>query len=150
LNFDWIVEGQVAAMAKPWPEDVAELRRRGITAVLSLTERAPSEIEAAGIAVLALPVRDFHAPTMGQLEAAVEYIERTVESGGACAVHCGAGLGRTGTVVAAWLVRRGRDARGAIAEVRRRRPGSIETSEQESAVLAFAKQSAARHGERSA
>jgi atypical dual specificity phosphatase len=147
LNFDWIVEGQVAAMAKPWPEDVAELRRRGITAVLSLTERAPAEIEAAGISFLALPVRDFHAPTMGQLEAAVEYIERAVDSGGACAVHCGAGLGRTGTVVAAWLVRRGRDARAAIAEVRRRRPGSIETTEQEGAVLAFAKKSAGRNGE---
>jgi atypical dual specificity phosphatase len=147
LNFDWIVEGQVAAMAKPWPEDVEELRKRGITAVLSLTERAPAEIEAAGISLLALPIRDFHAPTMGQLEAAVEYIERAVGSGGACAVHCGAGLGRTGTVVAAWLVRRGRDARGAIAEVRRRRPGSIETSEQESAVLAFARMSAGRPGE---
>jgi len=134
-------------MAKPWPEDVAELRRRGITAVLSLTERAPAEIEAAGISFLALPVRDFHAPTMGQLDAAVEYIERAVDSGGACAVHCGAGLGRTGTVVAAWLVRRGRDARAAIAEVRRRRPGSIETTEQEGAVLAFAKKSAARDGE---
>jgi len=139
LNFDWIVEGQVAAMASPWPEDVPELRRLGITAVLSLTSRAPPAVAEAGFESLALPVRDFHAPTPGQLDAAVEFIERTVAKGGACAVHCGAGLGRTGTVVAAWLVRRGREPRGAIAEVRRRRPGSVETAEQEAAVAAFAR-----------
>jgi len=142
LNFDWIVEGQVAAMAMPWPEDLEELRRRGITAVLSLTDRAPPEIEAAGFAFLALPVRDFHAPTSAQLDAAVEFIERAVNSGGACAVHCGAGLGRTGTVAAAWLVRRGRGAGAAIAEVRRRRPGSIETKEQEAAVTEFERKAA--------
>ena len=49
MNFDWIVEGQVAAMAQPWPKDFEELRRRGITAVLSLTDRAPPEIEAASV-----------------------------------------------------------------------------------------------------
>lgn len=148
MNFDWIVEGRLAAMAMPWPEDYPELRRRGVTAVLSLTDRAPAEIEAAGFAFLALPVRDFHAPTPGQLDAAVEFIERTVDSGGACAVHCGAGLGRTGTVAAAWLVRRGRGAAEAIAEVRRRRPGSVETREQEAAVAAFERRTQGRVGER--
>jgi atypical dual specificity phosphatase len=146
LNFDWIVEGQVAAMAMPWPEDVAELRRRGVTSVLSLSERTPREIVEAGFAQLSLPVRDFHPPTPGQLDAAVEFLEHAVNTGGACAVHCGAGLGRTGTVVAAWLVRRGRTPREAILEVRRRRPGSIETREQEAAVAAYAKTLARRAG----
>ena len=135
MNFDWIVPGQVAAMAMPWPEDLEELRRRGITALLSLSERPVAE--AAGFARLSLPVRDFRAPTPGQLEAAVEFVETAVNAGGACAVHCGAGLGRTGTVVAAWLVRRGRSAQEAIAEVRRARPGSVETREQEAAVVAY-------------
>jgi atypical dual specificity phosphatase len=137
LNFDWIVEGQVAAMARPWREDFDELRRLGITALLSMSERPVNEPGADGFARLSLPVRDFHAPSLGQLEAAVEFVEAAVNSGGACAVHCGAGLGRTGTVVAAWLVRRGRSAREAIAEVRRARPGSVETREQEAAVVAY-------------
>ena len=138
MNFDWIVEGQVAAMARPWREDFEELRRLGITALLSLSERAVDEREAEGFARLSLPVRDFQPPSPGQLEAAVEFVEAAVNAGGACAVHCGAGLGRTGTVIAAWLVRRGRSAREAIAEVRRARPGSVETREQEAAVIAYA------------
>jgi atypical dual specificity phosphatase len=138
VDFDWIVERQVAAMEMPWPEDVAELRRLDVTAVLSLALGAPQEIEAAGFARLVLPVRDFHPPTQEQLDLAVEFVERAVARGGVCAVHCVGGFGRTGTVVAAWLVSRGRTAADAIAEVRRRRPGSIETKEQEAAVAEYA------------
>jgi atypical dual specificity phosphatase len=139
LNFHWIVEDRVAAMAMPWPEDLPELRRRGITAILSLSERAPPEIAEQGFAHLVLPIRDFYPPTQSQLQRAVEFIDAAVAAGGACAVHCGAGLGRTGTVVAAWLVRRGSSAGEAIGEVRRRRPGSVETAEQEAAVLEFSR-----------
>jgi atypical dual specificity phosphatase len=142
LNFHWIVDGQVAAMAMPWPEDVPELKRRGVTAILSLSEHVAPEVSHAGFEHLLLPIRDFHPPTQAQLAQAVEFIDRAVGSGGACAVHCGAGLGRTGTVVAAWLVHRGRTAAEAIGEVRRRRPGSVETREQEEAVEAFSRSSA--------
>jgi atypical dual specificity phosphatase len=138
VDFDWIVERKVAAMAMPWPEDVAELRRRAVTAVLSLALGAPREIADAGLTHLVVPIRDFHPPTPAQLDEAVEFVEKAVVAGGACAVHCGAGLGRTGTVVAAWLVRRGHSAESAIAEVRRRRPGSVETREQEAAVSEYA------------
>ena len=139
MDFDWISERQVAAMSRPWPEDVDELKRLGITSVLSLTGSVPDEVVRSGLETLHLPVRDFHPPSEGQIEAAVEFIELTVSRGGACAVHCGAGLGRTGTIVAAWLVRRGRTAPEAIVEVRRRRPGSVETRAQEQAVERYAR-----------
>ena len=54
------------------------------------------------------------------------------------AVHCGAGLGRAGTLLAAYLVSQGCDAEEAMARVRRARPGSIETIEQEQAVREYA------------
>ncbi len=139
MNFDWIDDGRVAAMAMPWPEDLDDLRRAGVTAILSLTERVPREIVESTFTHLALPIRDFHPPTPGQIDAAVAFLDRTVETGGACAVHCGAGLGRTGTIVAAWLVHHGKSAADAIAEVRRRRPGSVETAEQEAAIVAYAR-----------
>ena len=47
------------------------------------------------------------------------------------AVHCAAGKGRTGTVLAAYLVTQGMTAGEAIRKVRELRPGSVETYEQE-------------------
>jgi atypical dual specificity phosphatase len=55
------------------------------------------------------------------------------------AVHCGAGLGRTGAVLAAYFVARGMTANNAVGRVRRLRPGSIETDEQAEAVELYAR-----------
>lgn len=56
----------------------------------------------------------------------------------AVAVHCMLGHGRTGTLLACYLCKERHLAGGdAIREIRRLRPGSIETAEQEQAVIRF-------------
>lgn len=56
------------------------------------------------------------------------------------AVHCRAGYGRTGTMLACYLVAvEGYSAADAITETRRRRSWSIETEQQEQAVIDFEK-----------
>jgi atypical dual specificity phosphatase len=52
-------------------------------------------------------------------------------------VHCAEGKGRTGTVLAAYLVYKGLSTDDAIKKVREKRPGSIENMDQENAIRIF-------------
>lgn len=137
----WIDDGRVIACAYPeTPSDLQTLASLGVRVILNLTNQAdePALLRELGIDQLNLPVPDFAAPPPAVLAAAVSRIDEATGRGKVVAVHCHGGLGRTGTVLAAWLVSRGASPEEAIAEMRRLRPGSIETADQEAAIQAFA------------
>jgi atypical dual specificity phosphatase len=141
-GFSWIDKPLLAAVARPSsPEDLAWLRAQGIEVLVSLTEDRPRRdwVEQANLLVFHEPMEDMEAPTQDQLDRCVSAIERATERNMGVAVHCGAGLGRTGTVLAAYLVAKGQNAAGAIAKVRRLRPGSVETDDQVEAIELFAR-----------
>lgn len=65
-----------------------------------------------------VPIRDRHFPPAERLGRAVDLLAAATEDGGRAAVHCNAGLGRTGVVAAAWLVReRGQEPAEAVETV---------------------------------
>lgn len=139
-NFSWLIERRLAGMAYPRAETTfAALRQRGVRAVLSLTVEPLSAGALAryGLRAAHLPLADFTAPTIPQAAAAVEIINHFLDDDLPIVVHCGAGLGRTGTILACYRVWQGDAANIAIAEIRARRPGSIETVEQEAVILAY-------------
>ncbi len=138
----WLIEDSLAACRYPRSEAaLRELADRGVTLLVNLHEQAHrSELLARyGLTEVHLPVPDFTPPAPDQLERGVAAIEQAVASGRKVAVHCGAGLGRTGTLLAGYLVKRGLSPRDAIGRVRAVRPGSVETPAQEAAVDAYAR-----------
>jgi atypical dual specificity phosphatase len=140
-GFSWIDRPHLAALARPAaPEELAWLRRQGVQLLITLTETPLRRdwLNDAGLLSMHVPVEDFHAPTVDQLDRCVSAIRRARDQGLGVAVHCAAGLGRTGTVLAAYLVGQGFTPRAAIARVREMRPGSVETEDQERIVEEFA------------
>lgn len=137
-GFSWLIDHQLAGMARPsthrheFEQELAFLREQGIGLMVSLThERPDADLMARyDIAQLHLPVRDFTPPSLDQVSRFLGEAGMTIDSGKAVVVHCTAGIGRTGTMLACYLVAQGRTPEQAINEVRRLRPGSIETNEQ--------------------
>ncbi len=68
----------------------------------------------------------------------IKFITEAISAGRPVGVSCGAGLGRTGTILACYLVSQGFDPSTTINEVRAKRPGSIETKEQEQTIITYA------------
>ncbi|MCF8024292.1 MAG: tyrosine-protein phosphatase [Desulfobacteraceae bacterium] len=57
-----------------------------------------------------MPVRDFDAPQRKTMARILDMIDDSIVSGRPVYAHCWAGIGRTGAVVGAWLVRHGHAA----------------------------------------
>lgn len=141
-GFSWVDRPKLAALARPDSgEDLRWLRRNGIDVLVSLTEHPlPRQwVNDAGLLAVSVPVPDMASPSDRQLDHILATIRKAHESGMGVAVHCAAGLGRTGTVLAAYFVSTGMSAREALVKVRDLRPGSVETAEQERAIERLAR-----------
>jgi len=143
-GFSW-VRPELAGLPKPGgisgdlSKDLAFLADEGVDLVISLTTTAISEesIREHGMEARHIPVPDGTAPTPEQIDTFVALVDEARAKDENVAVHCLAGKGRTGTMLAAWLIYGGQSAEEAIAEIRELRPGSIETVSQEEALQAY-------------
>ncbi|MBI3409050.1 MAG: dual specificity protein phosphatase family protein [Planctomycetes bacterium] len=141
-GFSWVDKPLLAAMALPQDsEEFKWLRAQGLQLLISLTLDPPRRdlVNEAGLLVLHVPVIDMHAPSQEQIELCLSSIAKAHAQSMGVGIHCGAGLGRTGVIVACYFVNMGLDAQSAIARVRRLRPGSIETDEQLEAIEEYAR-----------
>jgi len=145
-RFFWILPAELAAMAKPGllnpvENDLGFLKENGITHLFTLLENPlPEELfRGTGLSNIHLPVDDFGVPRLEQVEDFCRQVRDIHTLGGASAVHCHAGMGRTGIFVASYLAYRNQwDGITAIRRSREISPEYIQTSEQEHVVVAWA------------
>ena len=130
MPFFWIEKGLLAGAPYPHLDELGLLYRQGFRVLVPLETRDDIfELETMGYLVHPIQVRDFTAPTISQLEEFNELVKEA--AGDPVLVHCLGGYGRTGTMLAAYLIKkRGFPAEQAISFVRSRRPGAVEVEEQ--------------------
>lgn len=151
LDFDTVNDSLIVGSAFS-AADVPLLVELNVGAVVSLQSEAHDPIEALdchGILSARVPCEDFRAPSLVQIEAAVEAVEGFVVDGRRVYLHCFAGLQRAVTIAACYLVKTDPgewNARSALADVCGKRRNSCPLREQIDALLDYDRYVRARLG----
>jgi len=155
-QFQWIVPGRLAGSGQPGlmrsaEEDWSFLHDAGVRLVVTLTENPlDPPPDAFGIQGLHFPISDMGIPaTPRHVNRLCDTILAAMDEGLPVLVHCKAGIGRTGTILACCLVALGRRPQEALVEVRRSNPAYIQTESQERFVVHYGAflELQARHGD---
>jgi len=170
-NLYWVIPGELLGMGCPLKRKHIENLHNiyGVTLVINLRECATPHQLFNGTPVknIHIPIKSFGVPTGKQAEQFINILQQTLEGNRApdeedgssapeqntnddskregprqvVAVNCRGGKGRTGTMVACYLVhRQGITAREAILRIRDLSPTSLETRGQEEFVEEFYRQ----------
>lgn len=147
LNFSYLIPGVLAGSSMPrGRKDLERLVDEGIKVLITAMEESLNEalVKEVGLKYHYLPVPPFGTPTLQQINNFVDLVNTNRAKNRPVAVHCYMGWGRTGTLLAAYLISEGMSADEAINEVREKRSGSIETHGQERILYRYAQTLATR------
>ncbi|MDX2242093.1 MAG: dual specificity protein phosphatase family protein [Leptolyngbyaceae cyanobacterium bins.302] len=108
-NLWWVIPGKLAGVRKPTIDEIVELRKAGVGAIVSVMDD-PSNLDlyqAIGINHLWLPIQGGSAPGSEQLQSLQQFVDEQNRLGYGVAVHCTNGRRRTGTLLTAFLIQSG-------------------------------------------
>ena len=140
-NFSWIIEKKLAGSAIPTSkEEVDWLKEEGVKSIVTIREEPLDDDWIDDIEYLHIHSNDMGVPEFDDLIFSVDFIHRQLENNEPVMVHCLAGLGRTGTILACYLIKyKKMSADDAITKIRKERSGSIQSYSQEEIIFRFEK-----------
>ena len=140
-NFSWLIEDKLAGSAIPTSiDEVQWVIEQGIKSIVTVREEPLADDWIRDVNYLHIISNDMGVPEFNDLVHAVDFIHRRITNKEPVMVHCLAGLGRTGTVLASYLIKyQNMSADEAMKKVREQRPGSIQSYPQEEIIFQFAK-----------
>ena len=140
-NFSWLIKNKLAGSAIPTSiKEIDWVIEQGVKSIVTIREEPLDDDWIKNVNYLHVMSNDMGVPEFDDITFAVDFIHRRLNDEEPVMVHCLAGLGRTGTILASYLVKyENMSADKAIEKVRETRPGSIQSYPQEEMIFQFEK-----------
>lgn len=144
-GFHWLRVDALAGMPAPGLTtdigyDLDLIRSAGVTHLVTLTmEPLPKEpLLEHGLQSIFFPIEDMDAPTEEQAAKLCAQVQALLGQNQVIGFHCKAGLGRTGTMLASYLVWEGVAPEAALQQARTVEPNWVQSAKQENFLVRFA------------
>jgi len=140
-NFSWLIDNKLAGSAIPTSKDeVNWLKEQGIKSIVTIREEPLDSDWINEINYLHVLSDDMGVPSFDDLKNSVDFIHKRIQNNEPVMVHCLAGMGRTGTILACYMIKYAKmSAEDAIQHIREKRHGSIQSFVQEEIIFQYAK-----------
>ena len=140
-KFSWVIENKLAGSGIPTSiDEVQWIIEQGVKSIVTIREEPLADNWIKDVNYLHIMSNDMAVPEFDDLVHAVDFIHRRITNNEPVLVHCLAGLGRTGTTLACYLVKyQNMTADEATQKVRKERSGSIQSYPQEEIIFRFEK-----------